>query len=36
MGRIESERYSLFTQMGFIQFLMVMAATMLIGMADIM
>lgn len=34
MGRVESERYSLFTQIGFIQFLMIMAATMLISMAD--
>lgn len=30
LGRVESERYSLFSQIGFIQWLMVLAGVMLI------
>jgi len=34
LGRVESERYGLFTQIGFIQWLMVMGATIVLEWAD--
>ena len=34
LGRVESEKYGLFTQIGFIQWLMVMGATIVLEWAD--
>jgi len=36
LGRVESEKYGLFTQMGFIQWLMVMGASILLSWGDLM
>ena len=34
LGRVESEKYGLFTQIGFIQWLMVMGASVLLSWGD--
>ena len=34
LGRVESEKYGLFTQMGFIQWLMVIGASILLSWGD--
>jgi hypothetical protein len=34
LGRVESEKYGLFTQIGFIQWLMVMGASILLSWGD--